>query len=547
MNNKFLGLAVVFAVLIIPIMAGFMMPSDTTTEVDYEIGVYNDVTKSMENSTTPGSAYNSTYINNQYTIGSNPIYGLNTRTNETTTIMNSYPKLSVDTTSQVTLPANSQQTWNLTSLYTSPSVQLVLLDPYLAHITDSDGNACSAVYYYPGTKLCYGMENSLLVAMDPTKVNIEVTNNIGGYITQSFYAQDTDASGKPLYMDPNSGFVAGWEAGYGYVWCNTRENTIVAFVVDPTEQPWLVINAHDSVRLMVDANGEITARIVYNNAASLSDLAVGNVSAYPYVLITIDTIEDKIMVSGLVNMSSFTTFPTGHIGNTVTQDIEDIPAIKTLMWDRPFGTSPTYSFYVPYTYALSEGTACIEDNTLSVGSYYPGKTYYAFMMASTTLYGDSMTFNFSTAGDLTYTFAVEDGKLKDVPTDQGTVDIPVSALTVYLIPVTDSTYTVKFNDYTLDEIEKNNSYAKLDVFFQGSWKTTALVTSSTATTKDVYIWGGGFNIDFTTFCGIGVLVAFCLAIIAGMYYRSTETGILPIFLAIAAGVIYIALLFSVIE
>ena len=59
------------------------------------------------------------------------------------------------------------------------------------------------------------------------------------------------------------------------------------------------------------------------------------------------------------------------------------------------------------------------------------------------------------------------------------------------------------------------------VGFNGGWVATFTLYDVDSYSKPTYVWeGGGFGLDTTGFCAVGIIAALCCFILFGFLYRS---------------------------
>ena len=526
----------VFIALIVPLGAGFLLPSDTEEKTSYTTDEVINVTASLENSTYSEDVYSTSYLNNLFLFRHSGAYSLD---GDKTNTHNNYPAL-------------TEQEGQIG--YASAEVMLDLAHmaeihtpaPYCVQINNTSTSTLKigdleveTLIYYPNTKILYGFNSDGVGYHDSsTSVTIQpITGANTGTYYIDYLIQDT-FNGEPAYYDATNGFIA---RGSTY-WANSFTNSVVPILIQSQDFPVPILDAYGHRLSMSVTDGTISITV------DSETKVLGDVSAYPYCLILIE--KDGISASGVMDMSNFTDFTISKIGATVEFDSvinDSITMVNLIPTDN--GTFVHYHlrYYIPYVMSGSSvKTPAIENNTLDCKSYYPNDTW-AIRLSNLARSGTTLDINVETRSGttVTHSYPVIDNAITVTLDDTDNL-IPLSKLMVTLIPAgEENVYELWIGNYCVDTFDDGKP-KDLTLGFNGTWKTTVQLSKLVETKHNEYLWTAGFfGLDATGFCGFGLIASFLAFIGLGLYARQQGDNILPLFIAsIVCGGIYMALLIS---
>lgn len=508
-----------------PIMAGFLMPNDEVDTVGYETTDPLDITNGLNNDVSDIPIEYRSYLNDLFMTSGSIGYWL--PSGDYTTIPNNFPALSVLTTGYF----GNQSTKDLSTMSSGYSTEfcIILYPQSTAEMYDSNGNRLYGVIYFMNTNLAYGLLFNNFIS--PIGTTISIVEVDGSDVIDYKYYQQTVTDGKKQYLDPSKGL---YSVIPNSKWSNAQTNTKVSLIIDTTDVHLLAYSQSDTSNLTVTVGTTIDVTFDDNTVKTL-----GSPSTYTKLLIEFDAAESKTSVTGLFDVTEFTQSLDGHMGNTVSGDL-DLDNIKVIRFQET-----NVRYYVTSTLVKADNVAVMNNVTLQPSAYYPGFTWAINLKALST-YGPTFNIQIERSGvTTTYSYDVENGKALEMPLGGSTKDVALGGVTLAVIPNENgTTYTLRINGERWEEtsLDQNDT---VSIFFDGVWKVNTTIMKIEPYSYKEFQWvPGTFNVSATTFCFFGMMAAGLMAVFLGVCAFRSEMSWGPMIVAVIAGAIYTILLVS---
>ena len=510
-NGKLCGLVVMLCV-ICPILVGYAWPVDSTSETAWETGDSKDISADAINAKLPVFVpYNDPFNNNQnvfednlyanvpavFTGSPGPIWStLN-------------PELN---TQSVSIPAdgfyviNDVGTWQ--SWGTAVAVIFPMVDAWVEEIDMNDGGSVAdLVVYYPKTDKMYfrHVGDNEFKPIESHRLSYSAGFGYEGTTQDLSYILYYDEG---YYADLSAGMQVPWytadwfngyqNKGFDIIFSTTDNNSQVDLVIlDPT------IGYPTDTHIKIKVDSGTISMMVYDGGVPYYYEELGSNTIYDKVLLTVDYDTAGIVLSGLRGMDSYLGDYTAAIRESIKAD-----------WETPV---IFYSFTID-RYAGSNAVWYVADTLSGVGEMDGSHNFRLDLrdynaigscqlnIRSVTQHGSNL--NFIINGSTKYG-TITNGELSVSGVD-GTITVPVNNLLVGLID-----NKIYLNGYLLAEA---SSITEAELSFTGDWKMSLYYYPVTESTVPGYAWlPGGFGLDVTGFCSVGLITSCGSALGLGLY------------------------------
>lgn len=273
-----------------------------------------------------------------------------------------------------------------------------------------------------------------------------------------------------------------------------------------------------SVSIICSASGEISLTV--GNGI----IPLGNLSVYPFVLLNIDCLSQKISLSGLKGMQNFLSDYTEAIRYTVSLPWSGA-TFSTFSIET---TSAFVSWFVPKTVSsVSQIPGGIIDSYFRFKEYSAGYSQIRITGLQVYPVGDSQI-GIALNGYYRYGNISMDGKVTFPDFDNKTfslnnLNIGLIGNTIYLNG--DPVYT------------SDTTVTSASVYFGEAWLTNIIYYPIEEKTQTSFNWiPGGFGLSGNGFCMVGMITSVLSAIAASLYGRRSgiKTGLVVLTAMICA-------------
>lgn len=554
--NAIYAVIAVMVCLIAPIATGFLWPVDSDTVTSWETnGESTSLTETFETTDIPGTIAYSGVNNNLYgRMG--PSFWTGPTPNAYTTIDSAYATYTTDYTPiSVTMTAGTHVMGpsDMQDIYDTVASELATQNKTnLGYIEINDSNPepkmwtfdgyyeLESYMYYP-TGLAQGVIKTTVPdvggnVVDLTNKDIILYVESVLLVTPMFYPVE---DGARQYADVKQGFEV--PNNETFTWVNGYSNHSIDIVIRVPDATTHLGGIHYYFQWATGYYGgyiEIDPDNMIYLHTSMGTYTLGNREAYSYVLLRIDADNDRVQLYGLVAYTGFTTPQSSNLGNMVQSAIYG--GLEPFRW-LTFSTISepvAMDYFVSSTLSETYTFKGIVDATVTPNSYYPD-SYWMLRISNPALFGSSLSFT----GSETTTY----------PITNGTVTLPmketrrgVETIVNKEIPVRDITITHVVDGDTprvfINGAEYGGDANITTVGFNGGWVATFTLYDVDAYKKPIYVWeGGGFGLDTTGFCGVGIIAALCCFTLFGFLYRSQgDWGtILGMAVSVVCGALYV--------
>lgn len=548
MNTKYCAI-VVFLCVVIPVMAGmFVWPTSDTEETTWTASEDRqmNITESVKTSLAPTvTAYNGVN-NNIFLLGENGSY--RTEPASTTTTPSAYPNVVESSYTSVT---------SSDIAYGVHEVTLDSLRTTLETIAENDGKDLSRVYMMKwggATNSALGViyegqhYNALLLYPNGNAFVLEYSpyfdDKMIPVIEQDLMYSLQDDS-LLTYYDAPAGTYADVSKGYTYTgadaddeayWVNGYVNHTATFLVH-----------NEGLSSMGFAiNGEsyaLTWRYSNNLQAVGPDDSthLGSASVYDYALVLIDADRGKVIIYGLMGMTSFTDPYTDHLGNNVVYDYGGGTFTSVTIYGN------TFTYFVAGASVENGTELAIVDAVVEPKDYYFDNEW-AFVIKNPSVMGDSLSFtNYpSGAPNVTWTkYPITSGKIAvTFEGDDEPTEVAVRNIVIAHIETADPDYpNVTINQTYINGrlLAGNIEQIRMD----GVWDANVYVTDLDWTSVTHYSWDSTvFGLDMTSFCAVGLLTAIGCFLFFGFVMRREGSEVLAMMVSAGCGLVYLVLMMA---
>lgn len=560
MNNAKLCAIVVMMAIIGPIMVGYVWPVSAEEQTIYNITNTKDVTSDFGNDPVGRySDYYDLYANNYnvYSSGSNSEYQMSWATypEDFTQVVSSLPYLMYNSNFvSVTTDSSGFVDFNLTTLrdffnnhkpVSSPlgetyamcfETDLNASDPL--RISIDNVGVSSIFYYYDSNILTYiTYDNTeLKVASSWSSVKIGYSGP-GTYTFQPVWAV---TYGDMTYMDIDKGISPAFIGGLSVAtprWFNGYTNKVIDILIKPVRGEEMFFEfasfnygtvTDSQVHVKCYNSGQISFS-ASTQIASGTDF-LGSIDDYSYVLVSIDADNGTASLSGIPTLRGFSEDYTKFIRKTVTIDLEN--SFMPIKWMDIYARGNGYTTYlIPHTvsnvinsYGIDNGE--VDFRTRTSGDFQIQiKNPYVWPIGN-----DMYTHPFQIKGNSSTFDGVldSDGNIR-IHGNLETVTVPFKDMIISSIG-----RTVYVNGTPV--IEFPTFQSSLSIAFNAEYVLTAIYSELEESTKTEYGWlAGGFGLDESGFCIVGLIISVLSGLTASLYGR--RSGSKMFFVTFVSGIL----------
>lgn len=563
MNNAKLCAIVVLMAIIGPIMVGYVWPVSAEDQTIYNITNSKDVTTDF-GSVPVGrySDYYDLYANNYnvYSSRSNSEYLWDWATypEDYTQVVSSMPYLSyAGTFVSVTADQYGFVDFNLTGLRNffdshkpvsgnlgttyamAFETNLDANDPY--RISIDDVGVSSIFYYYDSNILTYlTWDNTeLKTATSWSSIKIGFT----GPGTYSFNPSWAVTYGGMTYMDVDKGISPSFGDTHVPRWFNGYTNKVIDVLIKPVMGEGLYFD-FASYNTAVQTDSEVhvwcsSSGTIYLSASTPLDFGteiLGSINDYGYVLLSIDADSSTVSLSGIPTLRGFSEDYTKLIRKTVTVELfsDNHPAtFMPIKWMDIHGNSGGgYTTYL-VTHTLSNviNSYGIDNGEVDFRSRTSGdfqiqiKNPYVWPIGN-----DLYSWPFQIKGNnQSYNGSLDrEGNIR-ITGNLETITVPFKDMIISSIERTiyvNGTPVIEFPTYQ----------SKLSIAFNAEYVATVIYSELEQSTKTEYGWmAGGFGLDESGFCIVGLIISVLSGLTASLYGR--RSGSKMFFVTFVSGII----------
>lgn len=480
MNNLQLGAAILLVIVAVPLIVGYCWPSDSEIENTWETENELDVTPSIATQDIPIIDAYSGPNNNLwlYPLRGNPSYDPVSYTESPSNI----PKSNVVTTGEV---LSTGKTFNPAD-FTGYRYDIYSGSGWI-YIEENGvptDYQFSSIAYYPDSASIWGLETSKMVHVTVTPDTRVIYGGTPSNPTQIIYKEYTPTG---EYVDFGKGFQL--DTQQDLYWSNGLVNYAASV--------WIKTDAPGSITLGTWGTGQNDPSVTVTTAANyimVGNRILGSPTAYPYVEIEISH-QDGITVKGIMGADSFTD-GTYTVGNTVAVS-GSVPIFETLRMNGDI------IYEIKRTTSEIGTGKGILDATITPYSYYP---HYSWQISLTqpATFGDSIRI-------LGTTYPVTNGTITLPDVEE---PIPIRDMAILSLQL-DGVQHIYVNG---NEVWSGAPDPTASIGLNGAWYVDVSVYDVEQGVKDHYLWSvGGFGLDQTGYCMVGIMTSLTMALAGGMY------------------------------
>lgn len=508
-DGKLCGLVVLLCV-ICPILVGYAWPVGADNDIAYETGDPSDITADSINAKLPVYVpYNDPYNNNQnvfddffysnepvaITLNEGPIWVSTPELRGQTVTTDSYGFYTI----------NNVSTWQNWGSAVSVIFPLDIWDEI---DIDDGGSVAEMVVYYPATDKMFfkhlgseefqPVESHKLIFSGSSNATVNLQFIV--YYQEGYYADLTEGMKVPWYT--SSWFNGYLNKGANILFSTIDNNSqIDLFVIDPDQ---LSPPTHDT-HIRISVSSGVIRMNVYDNGTLYYSQELGSISVYDKVLLTIDYDTASIALSGLRGLTSFIGDYSAAIRQTIIADWENPVIFRSFTIDRYSGSNAAW--YVADTLSGVAETDGSHNYSMDLRQYTASGSCQ-LNIRSVLQHGDSMTF---VINGNTITGNIQKGILS-ITGSTGLIEVPVNNLLIGLIG----------NAFYINgqELAQYSTITEAKIYFNGDWKMSLYYYPMTEISVKTYSWlPGGFGLDISGFCSVGLITSFGSALGLGLYGR----------------------------
>ena len=479
MNNLQLGAAILLVIVAVPLIVGYCWPTDSEIENTWSTENELDITPSIATREIPIIDAYSGPNNNLW------IYYLSGNTiMEPVGVSESpsnIPETTVSASAEILTASKSFNPADFTGyrydIY-GPNTHIQILKDGIP----LDYFDFSSVSYYPDSASIWALEFGRMVHITVTP---DMRIAYGGGASPSnpiqvFYAEFTP-TGK--YIDFSKGFQL--DSQQDLYWSNGLTNY--------TASVWIKTDTPGSITIGPEAGPNVTVTTAANYIM-VGNRILGSPSAYPYVEIEISH-QDGISVKGIIGADSFTDGTYG-VGNIVTVS-GSVPIFESLRMNGDI------IYEIKRTTSEIGTGKGILNATVTPYSYYP---HYSWQISLTqpATFGDSIRI-------LGTTYPVTNGTITLPDVEE---PIPIRDMAILSLQL-DGVQHIYVNG---NEVWSGAPDPTASIGLNGAWYVDVSVYDVEQGVKDHYLWSvGGFGLDKTGYCMVGIMTSLAMALAGGMY------------------------------
>lgn len=553
-----LAAVVVFVAIIAPLMTGFIYPSAEATETEWATdGRYIDAYPGIVNADVPNiTQYNG--MNNNIMLFNGIGYDIY-EPRRTTNVASSYPAFNTITQRWLdTLLAHTDvydeitvdDLWDaVTDGYTQAQINnfayftLLGLEDVLYFSYDSEE--------YPDLMI---FQNGRAMLYDPVmgKSASLTAEDTLEYIYPNGTVEDAVAIGRQYDIPMRYAMVE-----YGFIntpyipsdpnsWMNGYVNHGVTMIVKtPNNANYMGIRFDDvdrpaeptDYKLAVSVSDQGVISVAYGDTSDPQTMpwaTLGSSTVYTYLLILLDESTDTLLVYGLQGMENFTSNYIEALGNVVSFEYDG-------------GAFTRMDFYSSFDYYVL--SASVESGTIRAvdSAWYAPRNHYGdddwlVSIHAPSVIGSGIGFS---DGVHSATYTVGQNGMVTIPVGEEGVgkEFSVREMEITHIPDGEGGWITYINGEVYNDLQNGISNAER-IFFKGIWETGIYSYHLKVNTHTGFIWeAGGFGLDFTGYCLVGMITSFGSFLVIGLMYRQTGYGdYLAMAVSVICGLVYLVLM-----
>lgn len=527
---KLCGLIVLLCV-ICPVMVGYAWPVNAEDETIYNVQNTTNITKDFTNGKINTYAeFTDVYANN-YNMFANidgdllPIIGATWSETSGLPLYNRYPAspgFTADDSGKYTNTISGFiDDLRTRGIIANNSAVLVVNKGTWSGIL-VDGVSVTALVYYLQNDTMQIIKNNELQSSSATSITFT-----GGTAGQIYRAGVSDMRAiQNRYADVAYGFELYDSNNTSVIWSNGYSNQRIDILLKTDYDMDLKIDiprvASLEWHVYISEDGQIKFRYPGSTAKIL-----GDVETYPYVLLRIDAYNQKISLSGLIGMQSFTDPYESLMRHTIEADLS-LRAITHLTFTNQNESVPIH-YFIPKTISSITSVDGINAAVQNLRGYTGEDFQIQFKMPQ-----------FVSSGNGAIDFGPIEGVVND---NDKTITWTVGTKTV-TAPIKD-TYLLSIGRDLYINGEMMYSYpsyqSEILLKFYGQWLMQLYYSDLDSDTKPSYTWlPGGFGLNEVGFCVVGLMTAAgsgTAAMLAGR--RSGTKAGLALLVAGCCGAFYI--------
>ena len=412
-------------------------------------------------------------------------------------------------------------------------------------IDGTDGEVAYSFIYYPGSKTYQYLDQDYQWLTPVTGVTgITYCATDGSYDINVQYL--IELTSPVHYADLSKGFIlynANETFGVDNVWLNGYENSMVDILFKTHadmdiylkfrnqrigggfETLWMYVDDYtDSIRFYLNGDAMI----------------LGSIDDYPYILLRFDASNDVISLSGLPGMTSYMDSYESMIRKTVSMDypLSDIHYI--LMKNAWHGVEITY--YIPKTISNITHVTGINNKSNNISLYGDGLNYQVTLklpqLYPTDEFYPDYFGSISFAG--AYGHVNKDKTVTWSYNNQNICTVPLENMTIQVI---DGTKIYVNGNFIYDSVSFLSS---ADLLLRGQWLVNIYYSQLVPSTHPAYDWlPGGFGLDESAYCIVGLMTAVSMGIIGMVVGRRTGSSAAAVMLTAGiCGSVYMIILMN---
>lgn len=539
--------AIVLLCVVVPILVGYVMPQDYDTLTGYETEKTSDISSGLNNADVPAWDDYTGLRNNQFLFMGTGMYLADTV--ESTTSVGNWAL--VETTAAYP-PQNMSVSPSTENLVYQIAAFVSALGQ-AAEVNDGDKIGMGLATMTGNNKFVYnGVQYESMFVLPGT---IQTDKNVAGYmvflyddqmqnpvvnvtnekvtvleegtISVTGYKQRVDSQDRPLYADTASG-IDPFQRGTSAFWANGYDNQSLEMLISlgGTTAIEMMVGGN-TFTISVNSEGMVVIQD-HTDGKPITTAILGSKTAYPYILLSLDSISDTIVFTGLSGMESFADSYQDKMGNSVTLDM-DLDPINTITFVRSTGDGFAY---LVRNAVVQYGTIhAMQDATLTPSDYLPDNLWVVGFR-SIAVYGDSITIT-DVAGGQTV-LQVKDGRIQPNESLGLTEEIPMMGLVIQRIPDSSGAIRTSINGVSLPINIQS-------ITFDGTWVMSVSLADVDSYEYKDYSWNaGGFGLTAEGFCSVGIITAFLSFIGISLYGQRSGTRMgLALFVSAIIGLVYL--------
>lgn len=514
-DGKLCGLVVLLCV-ICPILVGYAWPVSTTTETAYETGDPINITNDLINSDiSVFTAYNDPYNNNMNVFDDNSRFA--NRSNHLTNSPGPVPNLNVPYLGFESITTDSLGFYTIPDIstfknWTSANAKAVIF--YLISGWDEidindGGSVADMVLFYPETQMMYFRElgghqfkefnDSWQIIYSASSSGVQ-SLDIPYYIYSAYDYVDVSAG---FQVPSNGDWLNGYQNKAANIIFSTDDNNSrvdLTFIDSDTLHP-PTYDIKASIRV---SSGSISMNVYENNILIYSDV-LGTNSVYEKVLLNYDYDKKAISLSGLKGLTSYIGDYQGAVRETITCNLDNPIIFNSFNIQE---VTSDVNWYVADTVSGVSSMPGSHDFYLKLRDYSATGSIQV-NLRSVQIHSDNIAL---VVNSTTYLGTIE-GNTLTINSDSGYLTFPVNNLLVGLID-----NKIYFNGILVSD--PGSFISTATIRFYGDWLLSVYLYHMEPINVEGYAWlPGGFGLDITGFCSVGLITSFGSALGLGLYGR----------------------------